>query len=107
MQNIGTNSWSRTFTLRLISLQAWLGFPQELTVSPIEAGMCIGYVGCYDRIVHVYHLNWYSWCEVLDEYSEAQMVSQDDVQQQRSFSGETYSELVSRLSDGTVFSLYN
>lgn len=36
--------------------------------------------------------------QVLDEYSEAQMASQDDVQQQRSFSGETYSELVSRLS---------
>ncbi|KAF8779150.1 hypothetical protein HU200_002824 [Digitaria exilis] len=37
--------------------------------------------------------------QVLDEYYEAQMASQDDVQQQRSFSGETYSELVSRLSD--------
>lgn len=37
--------------------------------------------------------------QVLDEYSEAQMASQDGVQQQRSFSGETYSELVGRLSD--------
>ncbi|OEL19548.1 hypothetical protein BAE44_0019433 [Dichanthelium oligosanthes] len=37
--------------------------------------------------------------QALDEYSEALTASQDDGQQQRSFSGETYSELVSRLSD--------
>lgn len=37
--------------------------------------------------------------QILDEYFEAQMASQDDRQQQRYFSGETYSELVSRLTD--------
>ncbi|CAN6207901.1 unnamed protein product [Urochloa humidicola] len=37
--------------------------------------------------------------QVLDEYFEAQMASQDGVQQQRCFSTEAYSELVSRLSD--------
>lgn len=72
--------------------------------------MSIGCVGCDHHILHVCHLNWYSGIhdvKVLDEYFEAQITSQDSVQQQRSFSGETYSELVSRLSDGTVFSLYN
>ncbi|WVZ81435.1 hypothetical protein U9M48_028812 [Paspalum notatum var. saurae] len=44
--------------------------------------------------------------QVLDEYFEVQMASQDDRQQQRDFSVETYSELVSRLSDGVFFSLY-
>ncbi|KAJ1259080.1 hypothetical protein BS78_10G125900 [Paspalum vaginatum] len=37
--------------------------------------------------------------QVLDEYFEVQMASQDDRQQQSYFSVETYSELVSRLSD--------
>ncbi|RLN11799.1 serine/threonine-protein phosphatase 4 regulatory subunit 2 [Panicum miliaceum] len=46
---------------------------------------------------------WHDWDFLKSllslQLKQAQMASQDDVQQQRSFSGETYSELVSRLSD--------
>lgn len=40
--------------------------------------------------------------QVLAEYSEAQTVGQEDGQQQRSLSGETYAELVSRLNDALL-----
>lgn len=43
--------------------------------------------------------------KVLAEYSEDQVVSQEDGQLQNSFSGETYSELVIWLNDGTVMNL--
>lgn len=40
--------------------------------------------------------------QVLAEYSEAQMVSREDGQQQNSLSGETYSELVNQLNDALL-----
>uniref|UniRef100_A0A0E0LAQ9 Serine/threonine-protein phosphatase 4 regulatory subunit 2 n=1 Tax=Oryza punctata TaxID=4537 RepID=A0A0E0LAQ9_ORYPU len=40
--------------------------------------------------------------QVLAEYSEGQVVSQEDGQLQNSFSGETYSELVIRLNDALL-----
>ncbi|TVU11555.1 hypothetical protein EJB05_45148 [Eragrostis curvula] len=40
--------------------------------------------------------------QALAEYPEAQMISQEDGEQQRSLSGETYSELVNRLNDALL-----
>ncbi|KAF0904310.1 hypothetical protein E2562_033278 [Oryza meyeriana var. granulata] len=40
--------------------------------------------------------------QVLAEYSEGQMMNQEDGQLQNSFSGETYSELASRLNDALL-----
>ncbi|XP_006656025.1 serine/threonine-protein phosphatase 4 regulatory subunit 2 [Oryza brachyantha] len=40
--------------------------------------------------------------QVLAEYSEGQMVNQEDGQQQNSFSGATYSELVNQLNDALL-----